>query len=408
MREGSVFQRHTTHCPRAEDGSWRPHKCRGSWSYYIDLGRGYDGKRRQASRAGFRSKTEAVAALRAVQRFSDEGNDHAPNLLVGTYLENWLTSKRSLRPSTRQAYRSHLDLYLLPRLGHLTLQGLRPHHIDRFFAEVAGGTRKPLSSASLHRLHATLRSALASAVKRRLISNNPASHVELPSRERVMEAVWTVEDVHRFLTYVADDRLAALYRVAIVTGLRRGELVGLRWLDIDLVAGAIRVVQQVVQLGTQLHLGRPKTRSGERLVAVDLTTVALLEAHRERQRREQEAWGSAWHQTGHVFTYQDGHVLQPDYVTHKFRRDARRAGLPSIRFHGLRHTSASLALAAGVPMKVVSDRLGHSTTTITADLYSHVLPVVARDAADAIGALFETAEQQSSSKSLANPSATSD
>ncbi len=392
MREGSLYQRHTSHCPRASDGGVLPHKCRGSWSFRIDLGRGYDGRRRQASHAGFPTKTAALAAMKEVQRSHDEGNDHVRTLLLGNYLEDWLEAKRSLRPSTRQAYRSHLDLYLLPRLGHVKLQELRPHHIDRFFVEVAGGTRKPLSSASLHRLHATLRSALASAVKRRLISHNSASHVELPSREQAAEAVWTVEDVHRFLTAVADDRLAALYRIAVIAGLRRGELVGLRWVDTDVEAGAIRVAQQVVQLGTQLHVGRPKTRSGQRLVAIDPATAALLETHRKQQEREREAWGAGWHETGHVFTYQDGRVLQPDYVTQKFRRDALRAGLPSIRFHGLRHTSASLALAAGIPMKVVSDRLGHSTTTITADLYSHVLPVVARDAADAIGALFENRE----------------
>ncbi len=392
MREGSLHQRHTSHCPRSSDGALLPHKCRASWSFRIDLGRGYDGHRRQVSHAGFPTKIAALAAMKAVQQSHDEGNDHARTLLLGTYLEEWLAAKRSLRPSTRQAYRSHLDLYLLPRLGHVKLQELRPHHIDRFFTEVAGGTRKPLSSTSLHRLHATLRSALASAVKRRLISHNPASHVELPSKEHASEPVWTVEDVHRFLTYAANDRLAALYRVAVVAGLRRGELVGLRWIDVDLGGGAIRVAQQVVQLGTQLHVGPPKTRSGERLIAVDPATTALLAAHREQQHGERIAWGAGWHETGHVFTYPDGRVLQPGYVTQKFRRDAERAGLPSIRFHGLRHTSASLALAAGVPMKVVSDRLGHSTTTITADLYSHVLPAVARDAADAIGALFEHRE----------------
>lgn len=385
-----------------------PHRCRASWSFYVDLGRGYDGRRRQVSRAGFRTKTEAIAALKEVERSSDEGNDHAPNLLVGTYLEDWLEAKRSLRPSTRQAYRSHLDLYLLPHLGHVKLQELRPHHIDRFFAKVAAGTRKPLSSASLHRVHATLRSALATAVKRRLISSNPASHVELPERERTSEIVWSVDDVQRFLTSVDDDRLAVLYRVAVVAGLRRGELVGLRWVDVDLEGGSIRVAQQVVQLGTQLHVGRPKTRSGQRLVAIDPVTATMLAQHQKRQQHERAAWGAAWQETGYVFTYQDGRVLQPGYVTQKFRRDAGRAGLPAIRFHGLRHTSASLALAAGIPMKVVSDRLGHSTTTITADLYSHVLPVVARDAAAHIGALLQTPEPRSSSKFLANPSTSID
>ncbi|HSP36180.1 MAG TPA: site-specific integrase, partial [Frankiaceae bacterium] len=144
-------------------------------------------------------------------------------------------------------------------------------------------------------------------------------------------------------------------------------------------------------------------------VALDQGTIDALREHRGRQAAERGDWGPAWHETGYVFTYADGRVLQPENVTRRFQAHARRAGLPVIRFHGLRHTSASLALAAGVPLKVVSDRLGHSATAITADLYSHVLPVVAHDSAEAIAALVWATPQNSvarlSSEVLAQPPA---
>jgi integrase len=144
-----------------------------------------------------------------------------------------------------------------------------------------------------------------------------------------------------------------------------------------------------------------------RAVALDRGTIDAVIRHREQQAAERQEWGPAWHETGYVFTYADGRVLQPENVTRRFQAHARRAGLPVIRFHGLRHTSASLALAAGVPLKVVSDRLGHSATAITADLYSHVLPVVAHESAEAIAALVRAAPRvagrPTSSEVLAQP-----
>ena len=157
---------------------------------------------------------------------------------------------------------------------------------------------------------------------------------------------------------------------------------------VDLESGTLAVAQQAVELRGRLHFGPPKTRSGDRVVPLDAGTVGALRRHRDQQSDERRKWGSAYVESGLVFTRENGEPLNPSWVTHVFQRLAAEAGLPPIRFHDLRHTSASLALVAGVPIKVVSHRLGHSTTAITADLYTHVVPEVARGAADQIAALL--------------------
>jgi integrase len=249
---------------------------------------------------------------------------------------------------------------------------------------VTGVSGKPLSPASVRRIYSTLRSALNSAVKRRMLAHNPALHVELPRTALYRPVVWDAQQVGIFLDAIQGHRLYALYGVVVLTGLRRGEALGLRWADVDLDEGVLHVRQQVVAVGTEVRIGPPKTKAGERTVALSEATVAMLREHQARQRRERLAWGEAWQDSGHVFTYEDGRMLRPDHVTHLFRRLTKEAGLPLIRLHNLRHTSASLALAAGVPMKVVSDRLGHSSESITSALYTVVVPAVAREAAERI------------------------
>jgi integrase len=172
--------------------------------------------------------------------------------------------------------------------------------------------------------------------------------------------------------------LHALYLLIVVIGMRRGEVVGLRWEDADFDSAYLLVAQQKVDLGThELLIGPPKTRSGQRTISLDPVTIAVLGRHRNEQSSARRAWGPAWHETGLVFTQEDGSVIRPDFLTRQVRRLVVRAGLPIIRLHDLRHTSASLALQVGVPMKAVSERLGHSSTAITAGLYTHVSAVVA-------------------------------
>jgi len=388
VRKGSVFQRHCRACPRGEGGEVLPHKCRGPWSYYVLAGRGPDGRRRQVTRSGFASKRDAEAALRDVA--SREASEIAAvhRLTTEEYLTQWLDGKRALRVTTRESYASHLRLYLKPWLGHVLLADLRPAHLDPMYEHLLAGTNgEQRTVATVQRVHATLRSALNTAVKRRLIPWNPALHVELPPSRKPTTGVWTPEQLGAFLDHIIEDRLYAFFHIVALLGLRRGEALGLRWIDIDPGKSLLRVSQQLTETRTGLHFGPPKTRSGIRVVSLDTETVQVILEHQARQDEERKAWGQAWVDCGLVFVRENGEALRPDFVTHRFARLSREAGLERIRLHDLRHTSASLALSAGVPMKVVSDRLGHSSTAITADLYTHVVPVLAQDAADRIAAV---------------------
>ncbi len=198
---------------------------------------------------------------------------------------------------------------------------------------------------------------------------------------------WTAAEVKDFLRAVNGERLQALWRVAVSTGVRRGELLGLRWTDIDLSGRRLAVRQTLTSVGSQVIFGEPKTKRGKRSVALDGQTVEDLSAWRQLQQAERLSWGSAWQNSGLVFTREDGSLIHPDLVSKWFVRYSRDADLTPIRFHDLRHTHASLALQAGVPAKVVSERLGHATVAFTLDVYSHVIPGMQEEAAERIAAL---------------------
>ncbi len=360
------------------------------YGFRIDLPMGADGRRRQVRTGGFARKIDAQRALTDALGRLDRGTYvEVRRQTVGEFLDAWLAGKARLRATTARSYEAHLRLYLIPHLGHLRLTDLRTTDVERMYAKIR--TERALSAATVRRVHATLLSALNSAVKRHLIAINVAGHVELPSASRPPVRVWSPEQVGAFLDFADEDRLIALYHLVALRGLRRGEAVGLRWTDLDLDAGRLRVAQQVVQLGYATAVGEPKTSTGARTVSLDADTTAVLRAHRARQAAERLAWGPAWVDSGRVFTREDGSGLHPEFVSRHFTSLARTAGLPPIRLHALRHTAASLALAAGVPLKVVSDQLGHSSITITADTYTSVLPAVAHDAAERTAGLIPRA-----------------
>ena len=247
--------------------------------------------------------------------------------------------------------------------------------------------KRQMGAATLGRVHATLRAALNAAVRRRLVPFNVATHVELPSSRRPPVVVWLPEQAGAFLDRVtaAGDRLAPLFHVTVFAGLRRGEAIGLRWVDLDLDAGQLRVAQSIGQIDYRIVVTAPKTRGSLRVVSLDAETVGVLRAHRQAQLEQRLLWGAAWVDSGLVFTKENGEGLHPEHVSNRFRRLTLDAGLPVIRFHDLRHTSASLGLASGETLKEVSERLGHSTITITADTYTHVLPATARESAERRG-----------------------
>lgn len=372
-------------------------------------------------KGGFSTEREARMALNDALSRIDQGSYVKPTRqTVSEYLDQWLDGKGRLRASARRSYREHIDLYLSPGLGHVRLVELREVHIERLYAAMAQlgqpepehshelerilaaraapALSRPLTDARVRRVHATLMSALGGAVKRRMVGHNPAAHVELATGRRPRAvvwtddriatwrrtgvrsavAVWTAQQAGSFLDEAAGHRLYPLFHLVAYRGLQRVEAVGLRWQDADLEAGLLRITQQMIQLGWATEVGDRKTDSGARSVTLDRRTVEVLRRWRSAQAGERRTWGTAWQDSGLMFTREDGSQLHPDTVSTVFERIHREAALPPIRLHDLRHTAASLALAAGVPLKVVSEQLGHSSLAITADTYTSVLPTSRR------------------------------
>jgi integrase len=198
---------------------------------------------------------------------------------------------------------------------------------------------------------------------------------------------WSADDLRDFLDGLHGDRLYAAWHVAASTGLRRGELLALRWDDIDLEGARLSVRRSFVSVGYEVRLSEPKTKRSRRQLALDRATVGALRDHRRRQLEERISWGPAWQDTGLVFTREDGTLIHPDRLTKSFNRHVNGSGLPRIRLHDLRHTHATLALQAGIHPKVVSERLGHATVSITLDTYSHAIPAMQQDAAERVAEL---------------------
>ncbi|MEU6874668.1 tyrosine-type recombinase/integrase [Streptomyces sp. NPDC046751] len=268
--------------------------------------------------------------------------------------------------------------------------------------------RRITGPATRQHVKATLRASLNDAIGQQIITFNPAAHVEIdPVRkpkalvwtdERVTKweqtgekpspvMVWTPQQTGAFLDFVAEDRLYAMWHLIAFRGLRRGEACGQPWSETNLDRHSLTVSGQLVQDGWDVEASEPKTDSGFRVVALDDDTVNILERHRERQTADREAWGPAWVETGLVFTQEDGSWLHPGKVTDLFERLVSASGLPPIRLHDLRHGAATLMLAAGIDVKIVSDTLGHSDTRITRDIYQSVLPHVGKSAAEATAKL---------------------
>jgi integrase len=198
---------------------------------------------------------------------------------------------------------------------------------------------------------------------------------------------WTAAELRAFLEHVQDERLAALWMLAASTGMRRGEMLGLRWVDVDLDRGRVAVRQTLVIAGRQVVISEPKTSRSRRSIALDPRSVAALRSWRAAQAAERLAWGAGWTDSGLVFTREDGTPIHPEWLSDAFEWRIKTAGLPRIRLHDLRHTHASLGLAAGVPIKVMSERLGHTSSSFTADAYQHVTPGLEEEAAATVARL---------------------
>jgi integrase len=371
------------------------------WRIRWDEGVDSSGKRRRGSRAGIRTRREAEALLLDVRSRLNLGvTISSDRETVGAYLTRWLDSLR-VKPTTLANYESVVRLYIIPELGTVRLRDLQPEHLDALYRRLEASGKAPgvgLAPKSVRHVHTAIRKALQDAYARGHVARNVADLANPPTQRQARSQnakvkAWTVEQVSTFLVHVADDRLVALWILAASTGLRRGELVGLRWSAIDLDEGTLRVERTVTEAaGRVVSSDSAKTDASERTLALDGETLRVLRTHRRRQTEERLAAGPLWEGLeGDVFTRPDGQPLRPSDVSHVFTRAARAAGLPSIGVHGLRHTYATLSIRAGVPAHIISRRLGHANVGITMTVYAHAFPSDDREAAERAAAfLFGT------------------
>jgi integrase len=315
-----------------------------------------------------------------------------------------------LRPTTERSYRAHIDKHLVPHLGRRRLRELKTADVTRMLQTIAKpGERRAMGPASIRRVHATLRSALGDAKRQGLVRTNVAVDAMLPTASRPKVRPWEADELGAFLDHAAADRLGSLFELVALAGLRRGEACGLRRSDVDIARGYLVVRQQLVQVDGRsaacptcggghkgIVFGMPKTSSGDaRRIRLGERGVGALLAQRLSQDVDRAEWGRAYSDHDLVFARPDGNPLAPDQVSKSFVELATAAGLRRVRLHDLRHGSASLMIAAGVDIAVVSKMLGHSSISITADTYSHLLEGVDRRAADAVEALLPPRREQS-------------
>jgi integrase len=348
---------------------------------------------------GFATRREAESAEREMQSRAESGvNLAAGAMTLAEFLRSvWLAAhtaklqRGQLKAGSAAHYELMAEKYVIPTLGDKRLRDLQPAHLRDLYATL--GAR--LAPKSVRNVHVSLSNALSLAVSDGYIARNVAKAREVAptARSREMQ-VWTPEQIRTFLEFVVDDRLYALWRLAATTGMRRGEMMGLHWAAVDLDAARLRVDGAlIVTPARELRFETPKTERSRRTVDLDAVTVDALRAHRKRQTAEQLASLGAWPadgpEAGLVFTDEVGRPLHPAWITRRFIALGEGAELPRIRLHDLRHSAATLLLRAGTPVHVVSQRLGHASSSITLDVYAHALDDQRSGAADAIAAAID-------------------
>jgi integrase len=299
---------------------------------------------------------------------------------VGTFLATWLEGARpTIRPGTWHRYEQITRLYVVPRIGRVRLVALGPHHVAKLYRDLLDNGMTP---ATVHYVHRTLRRALGQAERWRLVTSNAAALVTPPRPEPVEMHTLTVEQVRRLLE-VAPERDRPLYLLAISTGMRLGELLALRWTDVDLDGRSLRVIATLRrEPGKAAAISAPKTAHSRRRVELSASVVAALSAHKVATIEERWEAGQLWADHDLVFPNVIGRPRGHSNIVREFHPLLESASLPRVRFHDLRHTAATLMLGRGVHAKLVSEMLGHASIGITLDIYSHALPSMHREAAE--------------------------
>jgi integrase len=361
----------------------------GRWVGQVSL---EDGKRKYLY--GKTRKEVADKLHQALQEQKQGILATGPQQKLRDYLEYWLEEVRkpALKLSSYLRYRTLLNKHILPDIGHILLQKLTVRDVQSFYAKKL---REGLSPRTVHVLHAILHKALHDAAQSNLLARNVCDHLSLPRVEKYETHTLSEQQAQKLLEIVQGHQLEALFILALTTGMRRGELIGLRWQDVSFEHRSISIHRTVSYVARRGFLvSEPKTATSRRKIVIPAFLIELLKQHQENQCGVREKAGPLWMNHDLVFCNAHGEFINPASLVWTFRNFLAKAGLERIRFHDLRHSAATILLTMGVHPKVVQELLGHSSIRVTMDIYSHVLPSIQAEATEKLGELFQQRSQE--------------
>ncbi|SFX78233.1 Site-specific recombinase XerD [Thermoactinomyces sp. DSM 45891] len=365
------------------------------WSFTIDLGKDPQGKRKQKSVSGFKTKKEAQkACAELIAQIENGGYKEPSKITLGEFITEYMENhvKHEVRPSTFQNQLGTTNQNIIPNLGSLQLQHMTPLIVQEFYTKMLNQGYK---ASYIRVVHAILSKALKRAFEWDMIPKNISSVLKPPRIPSRSIHVWDMETVNQFLSFTKDRELYIIYVLATYTGMRKGEILGLRWDDCDLKNGRVNVNQTLSLVNNKLVFQDPKTKGSKRTIPLPEFALHCLKKHKLQQNQQKLQLGSAYQDHDLVISSNNGEPLPPYIVNYDFKKMLQKASLPKIRFHDLRHSHATILLKIGENPKVVSERLGHTTIGMTLDTYSHVLPDMQKSLADN----FDTAMQSSKKSS---------
>lgn len=365
------------------------------YSIVIFMGTDENGKKKQKWMSGFNTKKEAEKGLnRVLYEIDNNTFVNTDKILLRDYMNDWFENHvlNNLKKTTSDGYKNIIDKRINVHLGHIPLSKLKPIQIQNFYdkqlregrADGNGG----LSATTVIQTHRVLRKALNRAEKLQVIGRNPADFVELPKKQKYYAQILYEEDIPEFLDAFRDMDIFVAVMLALTLGLRRGEVLGLRWEDVDYKNNTISINQTITHGKNGLIFTTPKTESSRRTILVSEKLIELLKEHRKEQEALRKFFGRAYLENDLVNCREDGSPITPSALSHKFTTRLKSKGLKHIRFHDLRHTNATLMLKHNISAKVASSRLGHSTIGITMDLYSHVIKSMEKEVVNLINDIF--------------------
>lgn len=353
------------------------------WCFVVDIGRDeLTGKRQQKWFYGYSKEKEAERAMiEVIKEINDGTFVEETDETIEHFMKNWLQNKKNqVRPGTWKSYSWLINTHLIPHLGKVKVFQLKPRHLNDLYNQKLLNV---ISANSIKKLHGLIKDALDEGIGYGDLSKNAANAVTPPRVKKVKFEVWDEQQLKMFLEEAKGNRFYVAFELAASTGMRIGEILGLRWRDVDLSEAKLSIRQAYTKAHSGYEFHEPKTSSGERSVALFPGTVELLKKHKESQEKEKNK--AFYNDHGLVIQTHIGTPVSPRNLSREYYKIIDKLSIPKIRFHDLRHTHATLLLKKGVHAKIVQERLGHSSITITLDTYSHVLPGLQEAALKSLG-----------------------